>query len=88
MALGATRRSVLQLVLGPAIALIGTGVALGVAASLALSSIMRTLLYQVSERDPSTFIGIAVTLATVGVLASALPARRATRVDPVEALRM
>ena len=88
MALGATRRSVLQLVLGPAIALIGTGVALGVAASLALSSIMRTLLYQVSERDPSTFIGIAVTLATVGFLASALPARRATRVDPVEALRM
>ena len=68
--------------------LIGAGVALGVAASLALSSIMRTLLYQVSERDPSTFIGIAVTLATVGLLASALPARRATRVDPVEALRM
>jgi ABC-type antimicrobial peptide transport system permease subunit len=88
MALGVTRRSVLQFVLGQAIALIGTGVALGVAASLALSSIMRTLLYQVSERDPSTVIGIAVTLATVGFLASALPARRATRVDPVEALRM
>ncbi len=87
MALGATRRSVLQLVLGQAIVLIGAGVALGLMASLALSSIMRSLLYQVSERDPSTFIAIALTLASVGLLASVLPARRATRVDPVVALR-
>ena len=87
MALGATRRNVLQLVLGSAIALIATGVALGVGASLALSSILRTLLFQVSERDPATFIAIAVTLATIGFVASALPARRATRVDPVEALQ-
>ena len=87
MALGATRRSVLQLVLGQAIVLIAAGVALGLMASLALSSIMRSLLFQVSERDPSTFIAIALTLASVGLLASVLPARRATRVDPVVALR-
>jgi predicted permease len=87
MALGATRQGVLRLVLGHAILLIATGVALGLAASLALSSIMRSLLFQVSERDPSTFLAIAVTLAAVGLAASILPARRATRVDPLVALR-
>ncbi len=87
MALGATRRNVLQLVLGRAVVLIATGVALGVGASLALSSILRTLLFQVSERDPATFIAIALALACVGVIASALPARRATKVDPIVALR-
>jgi ABC-type antimicrobial peptide transport system permease subunit len=87
MALGATRQGVLRLVLGHAILLIATGVALGLAASLALSSIMRSLLFQVSERDPSTFLAIAVTLAVVGLAASILPARRATRVDPLVALR-
>jgi ABC-type antimicrobial peptide transport system permease subunit len=87
MALGATRRGVIRLVLGHAILLIATGVALGLGASLALSSIMRSLLFQVSERDPSTFLAIAVTLAAVGLAASILPARRATRVDPLVALR-
>jgi putative ABC transport system permease protein len=49
---------------------------------------LRNLLYQVSDRDPATFVAIAVALVAVGILASAVPARRATRVDPIEALRV
>jgi predicted permease len=88
MALGATRQRVLRLVLGHALALVVTGVVLGVGAALALTSMLRNLLYQVSDRDPATFVAIAVALVAVGILASAVPARRATRVDPIEALRV
>jgi putative ABC transport system permease protein len=88
MALGATRQSVLRLVLGHALALVVTGVVLGIGAALALTSILRNLLYQVSDRDPATFVAIAFAVVAVGILASAVPARRATRVDPIEALRV
>ena len=74
--------------LGHALALVVTGVVLGVAAALALTSILRNLLYQVSDRDPATFVAIALALVAVGILASPVPARRATRVDPIEALRV
>jgi len=87
MALGATRRDVLRMVAGQAIALIATGVLIGVAGSLALGSLMRNLLFEVSPRDPSTLIAIALVLAVVGLVASVMPARRATRVDPLVALR-
>ena len=87
VALGATRRQVLRLVVGHATALVIAGVILGLAVALALSSFVRTMLYEVSARDPLTFAAIAIVLVTVGVLASIVPARRATRVDPNVALR-
>jgi putative ABC transport system permease protein len=87
MALGATRRDVLRLVIGRATLLILAGVVVGVGGGLALSSALRTMLYQVSERDPTTFVVGAAALTVVGLVAAVLPARRATRVDPVVALR-
>jgi len=87
MALGATRRDVLGSVVGHAVALIGAGVAIGVAAALALSGAIRSLLYQVSPQDPLTIASIAALLIAVGAAASFIPARRATRVDPLCALR-
>jgi putative ABC transport system permease protein len=77
----------MKLVVGHAMVLIVSGVALGIAAAFAMSSLMRTMLYEVSERDPSTFAAIASVLAAVGFVASVLPARRATHVDPITALR-
>ena len=87
MALGAGQGEVLAMVLrqGMALALIGTG--LGVAAALALSGSMRSLLYGVGATDPATFAAVCVVLLLVAALASYLPARRASRVDPAAALR-
>jgi putative ABC transport system permease protein len=87
MALGATGRDVLRMVVGQAIALIAAGVAIGVGASLALGSVIRSLLFEVSARDPSTLVAIAGVLTAVGLIASVVPALRATRVDPLVALR-
>jgi putative ABC transport system permease protein len=87
MALGATGRDVLRMVVGQVSALIGAGIAIGVGASLALGSVMQGLLFQVSPRDPWTMTAIAAILAAVAIVASLLPARRATRVDPLVALR-
>jgi putative ABC transport system permease protein len=87
LALGAQGRDVLKLVIGqgmkPAIA----GVALGLAGAYALTRVMATLLFNVSATDPTIFIGMAAMLATVALVACYLPARRATKVDPVIALR-
>ena len=63
------------------------GVALGLAASLALSPVVRTLLYELEPRDPATIARTAVVLAIVGLLAGWLPARRAARIDPAQVLR-
>ena len=87
MALGATGRDVLRLVVGRAIALVVAGVAIGVGASLALGSVMRNLLFEVSAHDPSTLVAIAAVLTAVGITASTVPAMRATRVNPLVALR-
>jgi putative ABC transport system permease protein len=87
MALGATGRDVLRMVVGQVSALIGAGIAIGVGASLALGSVMQGLLFQVSPRDPWTMAAIALLLAGVALAASVVPARRATRVDPLVALR-
>jgi predicted permease len=87
MALGAERSDILRLVLrqglGPACA----GIAVGLGASLALTRLMTKMLYRLSTTDPATFAGGAVLFAAVAMLASYLPARRATRVDPMVALR-
>ena len=87
MALGAQRREVLAMVVsqGMRAALIGVG--LGMVGALALTRVMASLLFGVSPTDPLTFAVIAVLLLLVAILASFLPARRATRVDPMIALR-
>jgi ABC-type antimicrobial peptide transport system permease subunit len=87
IALGAQRRDVLRLVLAQGTRLTLLGVALGVFAALALSRLLATLLFAVSATDPLTFAGVAALLALVALLACFIPARRATRVDPIVALR-
>jgi predicted permease len=87
MALGAGRTEVLRLVLGQALLLVGVGVALGLAAALGVANFMGALVEGVSTRDPVTFASTAGLLALVAAAASYVPARRATRIDPLIALR-
>ena len=87
MAIGAARRDVLRLVVRQAMALVGIGAGVGLLASLAISRAVSTLLYGVSPTDPATFVGVPLLLAAVALMASCLPALRASRVDPVVALR-
>jgi putative ABC transport system permease protein len=87
IALGAQRRDVLRLVLTQGARLTLLGVSIGVLAALALSRLLATLLFGVSATDPLTFAGVACLLAFVALLACFIPARRATRVDPIIALR-
>lgn len=87
MALGAQISDVLRMVIKQGLTLTLIGLTIGVAASFALTRVMTSLLYEVSATDPLTFIGVAALLAAVALLACYLPARRATRVDPLTALR-
>ena len=87
VAMGAQRGDVLRLVLGQVGRLIFLGVALGVMAGLLITRLMSGLLFGISVTDPSTFAGVALLLAAVALLACYMPARRATHVDPLIALR-
>jgi putative ABC transport system permease protein len=87
IALGADGRDILGLVLGHGLAVAGTGIAIGLAAAFALTRLMSSLLYRVTVTDPATFIAGPALFAAVALVASYLPARRATRVDPAIALR-
>ena len=87
MALGASRGSVLQLVLGQGLRLVAFGLALGSIAAIALSSTVRALLFDTEPTDIPTFVAVAVVLAIVALVACLLPARRASSVDPLVALR-
>jgi len=87
MALGAQPNDVLNLVLRQGILTIGIGMAAGIFGAIALTRTMQSLLFHTSATDPITFAGVALLLTFVALLASYLPARRATRVDPVIALR-
>jgi putative ABC transport system permease protein len=87
MALGAGQREVLKLVVGHGMLLTLLGVAAGLAAAFALTRLMKTLLFGVSANDPMTFSLIALLLLIVALLACWIPARRATKVDPMIALR-
>jgi putative ABC transport system permease protein len=87
MALGAERGRVLALVLRDAALLALVGLTIGVAAALALTRVLRTMLFEVTTTDPATYVGMAAVLALAVLAASWIPARRAAQVDPVIALR-
>ncbi|HMV86470.1 MAG TPA: ABC transporter permease [Blastocatellia bacterium] len=87
MALGAQRSDVMKLVVRQGMLLAAIGLGLGVALALLLSRAMKTLLFNVSATDPLIYLLIAITLAAVALLACFIPARRATKVDPMVALR-
>jgi putative ABC transport system permease protein len=87
MALGAQRSDVLKMTIGGGLRLVLMGAAIGLAAALVLTRVMSSLLFGVSPTDPLTFVSISIVLISVAVLASYVPARRATRVDPMFALR-
>jgi ABC-type antimicrobial peptide transport system permease subunit len=87
MALGASTGDVLRLVTGKGMLLIGSGSLLGVAAASALSRLLRGLLFEVAPNDPLTLCAAAGLLVAVALLATLIPARAATRIDPMVALR-
>jgi putative ABC transport system permease protein len=87
MALGAEPRHVIRLVAGQGLALIGLGLLIGVAAAVALTRLVASLLYETSPTDPVTFVAIAALLLSAAAAATYVPARRATRADPMIVLR-
>lgn len=87
MSLGAQRGNVLRMVLGEGARMAALGVGIGIAASLAITRLMSSLLFGISATDPLTFVAVAALLAGVALVACYIPARRAMRVDPVIALR-
>ena len=87
LALGATRPAVLKLILKQGMSLVVTGLLLGLAGALAVTRSLATLLFGVKATDPVNFAAVAALMLSIGLLASYIPARRATRVDPIVALR-
>ena len=87
VALGARRTDLLSLVIGKGLKLVLCGSVIGLVGALAATRLVSSLLYGVSAADPLTFAGVSLLLVSIAVLASWLPARRATKVDPMEALR-
>ena len=87
IALGAQRSDVLGMVLGEGVRMTLVGVGTGVAAALGLTRLMSSMLFGVEPTDPLTFVGVAVLLCVMALLACYVPARRAMKVDPMVALR-
>jgi ABC-type antimicrobial peptide transport system permease subunit len=87
IALGATPQSIFRLVLTEALRVVAIGIVAGLVAAAGLTRLLDTMLYETEPRDPWTFAATAVVLVIVATLASYIPARRGTRVAPVEALR-
>jgi ABC-type antimicrobial peptide transport system permease subunit len=87
VALGAERRVVLSMVVGQGMRLAATGMTIGLAGALAVTRFASAFLYGISPTDPVTFIAIALLLSAAALLACYVPARRASRVDPIRALR-
>lgn len=87
MALGAHPANVLRMVIREGMMLAGAGIGLGIAGALALGRVLQSLLFEITPTDPATFISVAILLALVSAAACYIPARRAMRVEPMEALR-
>jgi putative ABC transport system permease protein len=87
VALGAQKGDVLKLIVGHGALLGGVGIAIGLVGALSVTRLLRTMLFGVSPFDPVSFVGVSLLLTTIALVASYVPARRAARVDPVEALR-
>jgi ABC-type antimicrobial peptide transport system permease subunit len=87
MALGAQSRDILGLVVGQGLMLVAMGLALGLLAAFGVSSLLGTMLFGISSRDPITYISVPILLGVMAIAASYIPARRATKVDPLIALR-
>jgi ABC-type antimicrobial peptide transport system permease subunit len=87
VALGARRADIMRLILAEGGRLILAGTSIGLLAALALSRLLKSLLYTISPHDPLSFAAVTITLTTVALLATLLPARRAASVEPSAALR-
>ena len=87
LALGARPRALFALVVGRGLLLAGIGAAIGLAGAVALGPLLRGLLFGVNPTDPVTLLGVSLVLTAVAVLACAIPGRRASRIEPLEALR-
>jgi ABC-type antimicrobial peptide transport system permease subunit len=87
LALGASRGSVLRLVVGEALRLAAAGAVLGVAGALAATRVMKTLLFEMSPTDPATLACVVALVFAAALLASGVPALQAARVDPLRTLR-
>jgi ABC-type antimicrobial peptide transport system permease subunit len=87
MALGSPRAAVMTLVIGEGSMILVAGVLAGVIGAFAVGRLLQSLVFGVTARDPAIFAGVIVMLALVGICASAVPAMRASRVDPIDALR-
>jgi ABC-type antimicrobial peptide transport system permease subunit len=87
LALGAERGAIVAMIVKNGVLLAGTGIAVGLVAAFLLTRVVASLLYGISPSDPLTFIGVPIALIAMATLSSYFPARRAARVDPMEALR-
>jgi len=87
MALGAARADVVRMVIGQGMRMAAAGIALGIAGALALSRILGTQLYEVNATDAGTYLAVSLLLLAIALAATYIPARRATAVDPLVALR-
>jgi putative ABC transport system permease protein len=87
LALGAARRDVIAVVMRQGMSMVGAGMVIGLAASAAITRVLRALLFGVSPTDPLVFISIALLVAATGAITIYLPARRASRLDPLAMLR-
>jgi len=87
MALGAKPGDVLAMILKQGMTLVLVGLVVGLASALALTRMMKTLLFQIEPTDPITFAGVSAMLALVALMACYVPSRRALRIDPLRALR-
>lgn len=87
MALGADRKAILRLIVGQGFTLVVIGTGIGLLLSLGLMQLLKSLLFGIGATDPPTFVAVVALMLVIGLLASYMPARRATKVDPIEALR-
>jgi putative ABC transport system permease protein len=87
MSLGAEARDIMRLIVGQALKLVGIGILVGVIVALGATRVMTTLLYGITATDPLTFVSICLIIGAIALIASYVPANRATKVDPLVAIR-